>query len=394
MARPSGATTKRTMAKKRKKKQPTIKKMCVSCPAESANKSRIHFYKTNSDLYPDGLLPICKTCIKDRCLDAETNEIKLDEFKSILRQFDKPYIEKVYQASVKEYAKKFPLGEDFRSDISKASIIGYYFKTIITLSQYKDLNWEQGLKYESTFGDSPENRLLMKKTEDAVNGRNSILYYLEDDEFEVTQDIIRLFGEGYNKSEYRAMWKKYEFLKTSYPDITNLHSEALLTYIRLKVKEEMATSRGDVSEAEKWNRAATTAAEKAKINPSQLRKSDLQGGLNSFSELFQAVEQAVDIIPILPKFKYRPNDAIDFNIWCLINYLRRLEGKPLCEYEDVYKFYDERKRDYVEQYGDPYGIFAGDTTEKNRENIQKFITLPSDYSDSSEDGSIEGDFDG
>ena len=53
--------------------------------------------------------------------------------------------------------------------------------------------------------------------------------------------------------------------------------------------------------------------------------------------------------------------------------MRDLEGKPLCEYEDVYKFYDERKKEYIDQYGDPYGIFEGDTTESNRDSIKNFI---------------------
>jgi len=53
--------------------------------------------------------------------------------------------------------------------------------------------------------------------------------------------------------------------------------------------------------------------------------------------------------------------------------MRDLSGLPLCDYEDIYKFYDKRKEDYINQYGDPYGIFEGDTTEKNRDNIKKFI---------------------
>lgn len=112
-----------------------------------------------------------------------------------------------------------------------------------------------------------------------------------------------------------------------------------------------------------------------------MTQADLQGGINSFSEIFKAVEQAVDIIPILPRFKFRPNDALDFNIWCYINYARDLQGLPLCTYEEVYKFYDKRKEEYLEQYGDPYGIFEGEPTEKNRLNVEKFITLPKDYTD-------------
>ena len=54
---------------------------------------------------------------------------------------------------------------------------------------------------------------------------------------------------------------------------------------------------------------------------------------------------------------------------------------PEDEYKDVYKFYDDKKHEYIEMYGDPYGIFAEDTTEINRETIEKFITVPNEFKD-------------
>jgi hypothetical protein len=185
--------------------------------------------------------------------------------------------------------------------------------------------------------------------------------------------LIDRWGIGYKNEEYSAFEKKYSLLKNNYPEKTAMHTEALLNYIRYRVKEEIATAKGDVKDAKEWGSLAQKAAQDAKINPSQLTKADLSDGLSTFSELAQAVEKEIDIIPILPRFKYRPNDAIDFNIWCYINYMRDLSGLPLCKYEDIYAFYDKRKKDYIEQYGDPYGIFTDDPTEKNRKNIIKFI---------------------
>ena len=52
---------------------------------------------------------------------------------------------------------------------------------------------------------------------------------------------------------------------------------------------------------------------------------------------------------------------------------------PLCDYSDIYKFYDHMKEEYLAQYGDPYGIYADDTSDKNRESVKKFIKLPKDY---------------
>jgi hypothetical protein len=204
-------------------------------------------------------------------------------------------------------------------------------------------------------------------------------YELEKKE-ELTPEYISYledkWGFGYKIEELIAFEKKYQFLKNNYPEKTSMHTEALLKYIRYSVKEEMATAQGNVSDAKSWGQLAKDAATAAKINPSQLSASDLTGGLNSFSELIKAAEQVVDIIPILPQFKYRPNDALDFVIWCYVNYVRDLKGLPLCEYEDIYEFYDRRKKEYIDQYGDPYGIFKDDPTEENRDKIKKFIYVP------------------
>lgn len=117
------------------------------------------------------------------------------------------------------------------------------------------------------------------------------------------------------------------------------------------------------------------------MTPKQLTKADLDGGVNSVSELTKALEQAVDVIKIMPRFKYRPNDAADFNIYCYVNYERKLSDQPEVSYEDIYSFYDRKKSEYVEQNGDPYGIFTNDPTESNRSTVKTFIKLPDDYDD-------------
>jgi hypothetical protein len=367
-----------------KKRVPKPKKKCISCPASrEAEQSLDEFFKSNNIMHSDGLSPICKTCIKEKCYDKEKDDIDVDALKDILRQLDKPYNDAALQGAIDQYNSQFggkevPLG-------SRSSIIGSYFRIINSFPQYKGLDWKQGVELNNKQLSQSSNGVAMvleDKYEPKTKQIEDERYYLDGlSDFTVTQEIINLFGEGYKKSEYKAMWDKYQFLKKSYTDVTSFHTEALITYVRFKVKEEQSVALGNVVEADKWANAARSAADKAKINPSQLSQSDLQGGINSFSELFMSIEQAEDVIPILPRFRYRPNDAIDFNILCLVNYLRELEGKPLCNYEDIYKFYDKRKEEYVEQYGDPYGIFAGDPTESNRESVKKFITLPKDYED-------------
>ena len=389
-----GKQKKRILHRRKKREEKRLQEN-VYLVQQKVEKPIGKFYKSYNPIHADGYIRMCKDCIIDRCFSMETQDVDVEELKKILRQIDKPFIDSIFQSSINQYNNLYG-GRSVKKDNRKL-IIGYYFKNLNSLHQFKVLNWEEGfqmnekIKRQRSGSDLViENTYqLQKEGKKYVERPKEVTKYEQDfSDFEVTDEIVRLFGGGFTKQEYKLMWDKYNFLKQSYPDFTTLHIESLVSYVRLKVKEELAIAKGDVDEATKWGGAASKAAEKAKINPSQLSQSELENGLSSFSELAQAVEQAVDIIPILPRFKFRPNDAIDFNIWCNINYLRKLEDKPLCEYEDVYKFYDERKAEYLEQYGDPYGIFTDDTTEKNREAIKKFIQLPSDYDDAKE--KIEG----
>lgn len=356
-------------------------KICLACPPDN-NKRRLNeFYTSKNPLHQDGKLPWCKSCIKKYSL-SNTGEIDEDKFKSVLRQIDRPYYKDVLQSAINQYKKEHSYVEDEDVKYHGEDIIGLYFKNLNTLRQVAN----------KSYGDSEKEGFVRKQGVQAaklnigkdIKQNQEDKHFSDESDFELTDEIIQLFGEGYTKSEYRKMYKKYEKLKLNYSLQTNLHQEALATYVRFKVKEEDATARGDVDEAKKWYDAAQNAAANGKLTPKQLSEADLQGGINSFSEIFKAVEQAVDVIPILPRFKYRPNDALDFNIWCYINYARDLQGLPQCEYEDVYKFYDKKKEEYLEQYGDPYGIFDDEPDESIRENIKKFITLPKDYEDGDE----------
>ena len=350
----------------------------------------------------DNRVPICKECCKNSALN-EDGSINYPHFKELLRNINKPLFYDHLYAATQSVKKENSYISDEEVFLHGSEIISKYF-TLCAMRQDRKLSYSDSesdnflhtnsnrstseLKmirqtYDTLFGcNTNENDIphLGNQTIKSNNNQNIELNILnQNDEFDVTSDMIQLFGEGYTKNEYRKMYNKYESLKTNYTLQTSLHQEALATYVRFKVKEEDATARGDVSEAKKWYDAAQSAAENGKLTPKQLSQSDLQGGINNFSDIFKAVEQAVDIVPILPKFKFRPNDAIDFIIWCYINYARDLRGLPQCTYEEVYRFYDRKKEEYISQYGDPNHIFSEDPSEGLRDNIKQFITLPSDY---------------
>ncbi len=359
-------------------------KICTCCHEE---KKLTNYYVSYSPLYSiDRRVHVCKECCKSMALndDGSVNEIKLNE---LLRSIDKPYYKDLILSSEKSVKKENSYVSDEEVKFCGSEILQKYF-TLIAMRQDRAKSYSDSEK--DGFMHQNNNRIKQEKefveknyndvnTQIKTNKKKDII------EFIPTPEMIELFGDGYEDPLiYKKMYEKYEKLKLNYSLQTNLHQEALATYVRFKVQEEISTAEGDVTAAKKWYDAAMGAAESAKLTPKQLTQSDLQGGLNSFSEIFKAVEQAVEVIPILPKFKFRPNDALDFNIWCYVNYIRDLQGLPSCEYEDVYKFYDKKKQEYLDQYGDPYGIFDEDTSEKNRESIKKFITLPKDYEEGDE----------
>ncbi|HZK00170.1 MAG TPA: hypothetical protein VFC79_09185, partial [Tissierellaceae bacterium] len=268
----------------------------------------------------------------------------------ILMQLNLPYIHETFETALENNLND-PIGD--------------YFRMLNSLPQNKGLTWES-----SIFEGSDEVDVTDKVIDEAEDVPSEIERELS--KFTIKQLEDR-WGLGYDEDKLYLFEKKYLMLKNHYNEKTAMHTEALLNYIRYRVQEEVSTAEGNVGEAKAWGALASKAATDAKINPSQLSKADLSDGLSTFSELSQAVEKEVDIIRILPKFKYRPNDALDFNIWCYINYSRELSGLPSVDYEDIYAFYDKKIEEYVEQYGDPYGIFEDDTSIKNRESIKKFI---------------------
>lgn len=314
---------------------------CVGCGKAHP---RANFYKSYT--HANGVYPFCKNYIK-KTVYKNDKTVDVEKFKDILRQADAPYIDSEFQGAIEE--KRETIGAYF-SRISMVQNRGYTWKN----SDFGDFE-RSGIKEDTAIEEDITNKKLSDITSSEI------------------KDLEDKWGTGYSPEELLLFEKKYKMLKNNYSEKTAMHTEALFNYIRYRVKEEMATAKGDVKDAKEWGQLASKAATDAKINPSQLSKADLSDGLSTFSELSQAVEKEVDIIPILPRFKYRPNDALDFNIWCYVNYMRDLSGQPPCDYEDVYAFYDRRVADYIEQYGDSWGIFTDDTSKKNRENIKKFI---------------------
>lgn len=180
---------------------------------------------------------------------------------------------------------------------------------------------------------------------------NEVISNYSNNEKEYSFEELRtLYGDGFNESEYLEMNKRFETLKNNYPLKTEMHKEALITYVKYAYKRDKAISDDDIDASDKWGKLAAKQATDAKINPSQLSAADLSDGMTCFSQVSATVEKAQDIIPMLNKFIEQPQDRVDYTIWQYVNYSRHLEGKPLIQYKELYSFLNKRYEENKNKY--------------------------------------------
>jgi len=299
------------------------KDLNLTCAACTDLKHEREYYVSYNKIHSSGRIPYCKACLKKMISDDNGN-VTLDKLQSTMQLIDRPFIFDLYKISLED----------------KNDTFGCYMKNLC-LKQNRELTWKDSLFRPQLNSElNYDSSLSTNKTYDYTKQNNSHM-----DGFIITNEIIDKWNYGYTNEEYYYFEKKYNQLKNNYSEKTAMHTEALLNYIRYRVKEELATAKGDVKEAKEWGGLAKDAATAAKINPSQLSAADLTDGLSGFGQLVRAVEQVVDIVEILPKFKQKPQDNVDFTLWCYINYVRGLKGLGDCEYKEIYGFYEQKKKD-------------------------------------------------
>ncbi|QSF43281.1 hypothetical protein [Paenibacillus tianjinensis] len=286
----------------------SAKLQCYKCEkvvvANSAN-----FYSHKNVLVSSSHYPLCKKCINKYLGNDNKSTGYISRVKDILSRLNKPFLSDLWISSNEEW--------------------GTYAKNILSLTQYRELTYEDSTK-----------EIISSNVEG------------KEQDIAIDDELINKWGNGYKAEEYIAFERKHINLKSNYKEKTAMHTESLLIYIRYRVKEEFATSANDFKAAKEWGTLAKDAATAAKINPSQFTKADLTNGVDSFGELVRSVEEAVDVISILPKFKERPLDKVDFTLLCYVNYIRDIQGMEPASYEDIYRFLEERTKEYEEGLDD------------------------------------------
>lgn len=319
------------------------------CPKKGKAQKEENFY--NSRVEGMDKYPLCKSCIKDLLI---TNDI--EQVLKLLKAMNYPFYQEVWNNA---------------KSMSPNNPFGTYVSKIGSLAQFREKTWEDG---EKEYKEIEVERARAPKEEAREGYEEEELEELDKEE---KKELIKLFGRGYTDEMLLAMRDKYNILKEGYPD-SPLHREALTNYVKYKVQEETCIALGDAEGAETWSKQAQKQADIAKLNPKQISEKDLDEGLSAIATLSLMVEKGIDIIPIMPQYMFKPRDLPDFILYCLMEKLREEKGLPPVSYEDTYKWYDKKLKEYIKSYGDADGALkqSSEIQEKiaeQRKIAKKFI---------------------
>jgi len=298
-----------------------LTKKCMKCnitkPIDQFTKNS--YLSENTDLW-------CKTCRNSNV----SSELTLKEY---LFENQRPYDEDLFKGCIEESEKKNKSKniDDYNKILLNATRI--YFSKMMLINSCdggKKLT-KNDLKDKPTPKKTTNKQSKSKKNIEPPN-----------------EEMIEKWGEGYQPEYYQLFENKYQRLSNTYQLPTESHKEFLRKACVCSVMADIAMAEKNTKDAKEWMAMFKDTTSAGKLQPSQMSKADLSQGMDTFGQLSRMVEEAVDIIKILPKFKKKPKDMVDFNIWCYVNYERDLHGLPLCQYEDIYMFYENRKKDYIE----------------------------------------------
>lgn len=265
------------------------KKKCQgTCGKE---KSYTFYYKVDSPLFPDGMVNICRDCIRSQ-IDINNTEQVIGFF----RQIDKPFYQKEWDASLK--GANHP--------------IGTYLGKINSLQQY------EGKTFDDSDGVNGVGKIDLSsaKISDTVeNVKGEIIEY--------SDDLVNTWGIGYKKEEYLKMEKFYQDMRLTHEIHTPVHVNKLMSLSRLTVKLDRLLQADDWANYTKLAKTIDEMEKSAGFRPADRQGIDEATGIRSFSQIYEEVEKRGFRKP--PKLDF-DEDIVDGIIISLANYYHRIVG--------------------------------------------------------------------
>lgn len=151
----------------------------ITCSACGSTKKYDEFYTSNSVLHAaTSRIPICKECVKKKGIN-DVGSLDVDNFKSILKSIDKPFINTLLQSAF----------NGIENNEDGASVIGEYMKNINSMPQYKKLTWS-----DSKFDDADIKENKSKSfTEDDLRNKDDIIRLLKYDPFVDEKEDVKSY---------------------------------------------------------------------------------------------------------------------------------------------------------------------------------------------------------
>lgn len=264
----------------------TEKKKCTECKKQKTPSTG--FYASNSPLFPDGRVSLCKACVL-----KNVDVTSVDSVKKMLRQIDKPFIEKEWQSCLNSGKEPF----------------GWYLRKISGLMQHSKLGYEDGVSDSSPVIDTK----LYKYNNDMLT---------EDDIYDKpTIDVLRKWGTTFSNKEYYELERLWEEMDRANEISTPQHKEQLKNYCKVATLIARALEENDVKTFQVLNKEFDTIQKNSGFRPIDKKSGSESAGIRSFSTIFEEVERDGFIVPDPLKF---PQDIIDKTIIYMLNYQRKL----------------------------------------------------------------------
>lgn len=281
-----------------------------------------------------GKVHICKNCIGEMCQEF-FNEYKDLRYVLLLMC---QYTNTIYQQDVVNRAIK-----NFELKNEEITMLYNYYR--VELMNFININTGKMTKgYTFEYSNFEGN---IYKFVDIPEGIPTVYFGEQNKEtVEVTKKrngmYAKKWGSGFTVEEYQSMEQLFNEYSEFKSTKNVAQKNALIEYCRLKVKLDNSIGKSDINEISKLQTMVDKAADNAQIKLNQLSADDFGEGVDSWTSLVSLVEEYNSVIPIMPKIKKMPYDDIDFIIWEVVNYCRRLQELPEVPYEDIWNFVDEK----------------------------------------------------
>ena len=206
------------------------KKICTCCGKELQLKE---FYKSSSELYTDGKLPICKECFNERfskLLNLYDGKIN-DAWKHLCYNLDMFYDEQLYL-----------------SCCGKDNFVGEYMRLLAT----KDRRDKTSLN-NSVHDNREMNEIAL---DDGI----------------ITEEIVDFWGEGFSAKEYMRLERKYKKYTKHDPSESLQEQEIIKNLCELEIMRENCRRNGKTSEYDKVTTQIRKSMDDLNVLPSKMQK--------------------------------------------------------------------------------------------------------------------------